>query len=66
MSTYVDYEGDNVDVPDESDEWQWGECDHCCGETVDGPLGPVYCACAIGQGASAENCACGPEQEASA
>ena len=68
MNTYVDYEGDNVDVPDSDDaeEWREGECDHCYGETVDGPLGPIYCACAIGQGADEDDCLCGPPQEVTA
>lgn len=54
-----DYEDDE---PDE--EWQEGECDNCFGETVQGPLGPIYCACAIGQGAADEDCVCGPEETA--
>ena len=41
-------------------EWQPGECDGCYGETVDGPLGPIGCACAMGQGAADEDCRCGP------
>ncbi|MFJ2162549.1 hypothetical protein [Streptomyces sp. NPDC087856] len=41
-------------------EWKPGECDHCYGETIVGPLGPIYCACAIGQGAGWEECRCGP------
>jgi hypothetical protein len=52
----------------EADEWQPGDCDHCLGGdengiTADGPLGPIYCACFIGQGADEENCQCGPEVE---
>jgi hypothetical protein len=43
-----------------------GECDHCYGETVDGPFGPVYCACAIGQGADQDECVCGPPEPAAA
>lgn len=44
------------------DDWYpgQGQCDHCYGQTLDGPLGPIYCACAIGQGASFEDCRCGP------
>lgn len=42
------------------EEWRPGECDHCYGETLNGPLGPIYCACAIGQGAGWEDCRCGP------
>lgn len=69
MNTYVDYEGDNVDLPedddldeyeDDSDDWRAGECDHCFGETVDGPLGPIHCACAVGLGADEDDCVCGP------
>lgn len=55
-----DYEDEYLDDED-SGEWHEGECDHCFGETVDGPLGPVYCACQIGQGAERdEDCHCGP------
>lgn len=55
------------DWPDEDDyndaeDWRQGGCDHCYGETVDGPLDPIYCACAIGQGASEDDCACGPPE----
>ncbi|MGH3414899.1 MAG: hypothetical protein ACRDVE_18080 [Actinocrinis sp.] len=60
--TYVDYEDDNVDVP-EDEEWREGECDHCYGEPVEGPLGTIYCACEIGRGASEELCRCGPPTE---
>jgi len=63
VNTYVDYEGDNIDIPedeDDAEEWREGECDHCYGETVDGPLGPIYCACQIGQGADEGDCVCGP------
>lgn len=41
-------------------EWRPGECDNCWGDTIDGPLGPIHCACAIGQGAGDEDCRCGP------
>lgn len=51
---------DQFDEEAPADEWQEGECDHCYGETVDGPLGPIYCACEIGQGADEDNCVCGP------
>ncbi|MEU1630859.1 hypothetical protein ABZ746_37575 [Streptomyces sp. NPDC020096] len=43
-------------------EWQPGECDNCFGEPVEGPLGTIYCACAIGQGAPEGECRCGPEE----
>lgn len=47
---------------EESEDWQPGECDHCFGgPPVEGPLGTLYCACEIGQGAPPEACACGPE-----
>ncbi|MFJ9381918.1 hypothetical protein [Streptomyces sp. NPDC101455] len=48
------------ECPGDADEWQPGECDHCYGESVDGPLGPVHCACAMGQGAIDGHCVCGP------
>lgn len=47
------------DVEDDG-EWQPGQCDNCYGETVQGPLGPVHCACTIGQGAATADCTCGP------
>lgn len=58
-----DYE-DDEDEPG-SEEWQPGECDNCSGGdengvTATGPLGPVYCACFIGQGADEDECRCGP------
>jgi hypothetical protein len=58
---YMDDEDDHEDV----EEWQEGRCDNCYGGdengiTADGTLGPVFCACFIGQGASEENCRCGP------
>jgi hypothetical protein len=65
---YLD-EDDDFD-PDDCDrdaqEWREGECDHCYGETVNGPLGPIYCACAIGQGADQDECVCGPPTAAAA
>lgn len=58
---------DDEDDYEDAEEWQPGECDHCFGGdengiTATGPLGPVYCACRIGQGAAPEDCRCGPEQ----
>ena len=59
---------DDYDDYDEDDqEWREGECDNCSGGdengvTATGPLGPLYCACFIGQGDS-ENCRCGPPAE---
>lgn len=63
MSSANDYDDpdDYLDeYEDDAEEWREGECDRCYGETVDGPLGPIYCACAIGQGASEDGCVCGP------
>lgn len=61
---YDDYE----DRPmEDAPEWQPGECDMCAGSTPEdlerasqGGFIPV-CACAIGQGAPAGECRCGPE-----
>jgi hypothetical protein len=58
-----DYQDDEDD--DTADEWRPGECDNCYGGdehgvTATGPLGPLYCACRIGQGADADTCRCGP------
>ncbi len=59
---------DELDGTDDQDddEWQPGECDNCFGGdengvTATGPLGDVFCACAIGQGAAEGECRCGPE-----
>jgi hypothetical protein len=65
--TYLDEE-DEYDEPADAEEWQPGECDMCFGGdengvTATGPLGPLFCACAIGQGADEENCRCGPEED---
>lgn len=64
--TYLDDEADYGDDQD-AEEWQPGECDMCFGGdengvTATGPLGPLYCACFIGQGAPADECRCGPEE----
>ena len=59
---YDEQELEDEDYED-AEEWSEGECDHCWGETVTGPLGPVYCACAIGQGAAPEDCLCGPDED---
>ena len=60
-----DYEYDDYDESEADGEWQEGECDHCSGGdedavTATGPLGALYCACRIGQGADEEDCHCGP------
>lgn len=62
----VDYDED--ELADGGEEWQPGECDYCYGGdengvTAMGPLGPLYCACAIGQGAPPDECRCGPTSE---
>lgn len=66
--TYLDEEADEYDDLEDAEEWQEGECDHCFGGdengvTATGPLGDLYCACAIGQGASPDECRCGPVEE---
>ncbi|MFJ6617001.1 hypothetical protein ACIQOW_05375 [Kitasatospora sp. NPDC091335] len=54
---------DDYDEFDAAD-WAPGECDHCTGgEPVETPLGLIYCACQIGQGAAPEDCLCGPEDD---
>ena len=66
-----DYDGyDDEDPMTEiaDTEWQPGQCDNCSGGddegvTATGPLGPLYCACRIGQGAPAEECTCGPLED---
>lgn len=63
--TDTGYDLDSYDYEyDDDGEWQPGECDNCYGETVHGPLGPVYCACRIGQGYDSEDCRCGPPDAA--
>lgn len=54
-------EDDQDDDFEVAEEWSEGECDHCFGETVQTPFGPIHCACSIGQGAPPESCVCGPE-----
>jgi hypothetical protein len=68
---YDDAEGYPNDFYPDAEEWREGECDRCYGGdengvTATGPLGPVYCACFIGQGASEDECECGPVAEAAA
>ena len=66
----VDYDEDEPydDDQEDSEEWRPGECDMCFGGdengvTATGPLGPIFCACAIGQGAPVDECRCGPEED---
>ncbi|MEV6833505.1 hypothetical protein AB0N17_03070 [Streptomyces sp. NPDC051133] len=64
----VDYDEDELADEDAAEEWQEGECDMCLGSTPEDlarasepdALVPV-CACALGQGAPADECRCGPE-----
>ncbi|MFF4403682.1 hypothetical protein [Streptomyces sp. NPDC001404] len=61
----IDDECDECDEYDEYgddyEEWQAGQCDNCTGVKPGNGVGitPV-CACAIGQGASSDDCVCGP------
>ena len=62
------YDEDRAVQDDGDGEWREGQCDRCYGGdenavTATGPLGPLYCACKIGQGADLENCYCGPPPE---
>jgi hypothetical protein len=62
--TYVDDDFD--DELEDAEEWREGECDNCSGGdengvTATGPLGDLYCACRIGQGAPEDECRCGDE-----
>lgn len=66
MSSADDYDDPDGYLDEPGDDWRQGECDRCYGETVDGPLGPIYCACQIGQGASEDDCVCAPPVAAGA
>lgn len=64
----VDYDED--ETVDDGEEWQEGECDMCLGSTpedvkraAEEPGVVPVCACAIGQGAPADECRCGPDDE---
>jgi len=62
------YDGDEDEYYQDHEDWQEGQCDNCTGGdedgvTADSPLGPIYCACRIGQGAPAHECTCGPEED---
>ncbi|MEU4168914.1 hypothetical protein AB0F46_18805 [Streptomyces sp. NPDC026665] len=69
MTHQDDYDRDDDHEQDE-DEQTEGGCDRCTGSTPEdleraisgASIAPV-CACAIGQGASPEDCVCGPDQE---
>lgn len=63
VDDFADYD-EYDDVCDESEEWQTGECDRCYGgPPITSPLGTLYCACQIGQGAAPEDCLCGPQDD---
>ncbi|MFE9448314.1 hypothetical protein [Streptomyces sp. NPDC006739] len=54
----------------DDEEWQEGQCDMCFGSTpedlqraAESPGIVPVCACAIGQGAPADECRCGPEED---
>lgn len=56
-----------MDGSDRDEEWIEGSCDRCAGSTQEDieraateAFAPV-CACAIGQGASLDECVCGPQ-----
>lgn len=69
----VDYDEDepyDEDDQEDTDEWQPGQCDMCTGSTpedvkraAEEPGIVPVCACAIGQGAPADECRCGPEED---
>jgi hypothetical protein len=69
MAVYDPYYDDPYESPDydDAEEWQEGQCDNCTGSTAaeleaaatGNTITPV-CACAIGQGATADACVCGP------
>ena len=60
--------GYDYEPEDDTEDWQPGQCDNCSGGdeegvTATGPLGNLYCACRIGQGADPEDCHCGPPND---
>jgi hypothetical protein len=64
--SYDKYNDCDFDEYKDGEEWTEGECDRCFGgEPVVGPLGTLYCACEIGQGAAPEDCLCGPDPDES-
>lgn len=73
IDAYTDHDEymEDEDDLEDAEEWQEGECDNCYGGdeegvTATGPLGPLYCACFIGQGADPEGCRCGPPSDGEA
>lgn len=70
VDSYTDHDeyfDDDQDDTEDAQEWREGECDNCSGGdengvTATGPLGPLYCACRIGQG-DPDNCKCGPLED---
>ena len=70
IDAYTDHDEymDDEDDQEDAEEWREGECDNCYGGdeegiTATGPLGTLYCACRIGQGADPEDCHCGPPND---
>lgn len=70
IDAYTDHDEymDDEDNLTDAEEWRPGECDNCSGGdeegvTATGPLGNLYCACRIGQGADPEDCYCGPPND---
>ncbi|KJY38126.1 hypothetical protein [Streptomyces sp. NRRL S-495] len=60
----LDDHGYDAYDPEDTEDWQPGECDCCTGgEPIETPIGLLYCACQVGQGAAPENCACGPDKD---
>ena len=66
IDAYTDHDDymDDEDEMQDAEEWQEGDCDNCYGDTgettTNRPSGWTACACRIGQGASPEDCRCGP------
>lgn len=66
IDAYTDHDDymDDEDDYEDAEEWQEGQCDNCYGDTgeiaTNRPGGWTVCACAAGQGASPEDCRCGP------
>lgn len=66
-----DDDGEYDGGQDAAEEWAEGQCDNCTGSTPEEVAHAVnggfitVCACAIGQGAPAGACVCGPGGEVS-